>query len=164
MKEAYAGTIFNKISFWKVLFVVILFPTVIFTHLFNIFLPITLDYTWSMVLSAFVTQITMVILFIKLFTGSSFLKTLEYTKGTIFLILFFTVVYAFALPSQHDVWEINNEIIRAIAGEKSVSLVVAEAMFRPMVGLVIIVWMEFFGILAFFSFSSVVREGTENVL
>lgn len=158
MKEI---TFFNTFSIWKVLGVVVLFPMVIFIHLFNIFFYFTNDFHWGFAIAMATTLYIMAVLYVKLFTGMSFLASISFARGTVFLIAFFVVTSMFIA----NVF-LSNEVLmemieRVVVGDVTKEKMIGDLTMQMTIYVVLFSGMEFLGLLGFFGLSSVIREGTK---
>ena len=90
-------TIFTKISIWQVLGAIILFPSMLFLHIWEYVLFFTRDLVWSLFLTEMLTWGIMSVLYMKLFFGVGWLEALQGARGTIFFQFFLSVVFIFTL-------------------------------------------------------------------
>ena len=90
-------TIFTKISIWQVLGAIILFPTMLFFHIWEFTLYLTRDLAWSLFFAQMGTLSIMSVLYEKLFFGVGWLEALHEARGTLFLQFFLSVLFVFCL-------------------------------------------------------------------
>ena len=141
------ATIFTKFSIWQVLGAIILFPSMLYLHVWEFALFITRDLGWSLFFAQMITLTLMGILYAKLFFGIGWLETFNVVRGTLFLQLFLSVVFIISLL--------------AFVGDKFYGNVSAfnAFMLLMVVDNTIIHGMFFIGMLAYASVSTLVYGG-----
>lgn len=90
-------TMFTKISILQVLGAIVLFPSMLYLHIWELALFITRDLGWSLFFAQIITLTLMGILYAKLFFGIGWLETFNVVRGTLFLQFFLSVLFIIVL-------------------------------------------------------------------